>query len=564
MKIIAFILRFAGRQVFLAASVGIVAGFASAGLMALINYKLSRASAPLDHLWLFGGFVLATLLSSIGSRFMLINLAHDVPFELRMQLCRQVLNVPLRQLEETGAHRVHAALNHDIPIVMTGFLDFPVFCINLATTLGCLVYLCWLSPMVFVAFIIVLLLTIGILELVQKKANQYIKQAREDYERMNGYFHSLTDGAKELKLHRGRRIAFFSELLRPTARAFRDHSRVGRQLLGINATGSQVLYFIFIGVLLFMLPSFWEISRETLTAYTLTALFLRTPVTLVVDTIPSFAAANIALKKIDALGLSLASTNVKDETTHAIAPKSWKRIELAGVTHQYQHELSDYSFTLGPINLTFEPGELVFLVGGNGSGKTSFAKLLTGLYIPEAGEIRLNGKPVLDEHRDSYRQLFSVVFSTPYLFDHLLGMDVRNLDARTSGYLDKLQLSHKVHVKDGVLSTTELSQGQRKRLALLTAYLEDRPFYVFDEWAADQDPLFKEFFYLQLLPELRAIGKTVLVISHDDRYYHTADRIIKLESGQVVFNEVNASSAAACDSGELLATAVTASSEQVQ
>jgi putative ATP-binding cassette transporter len=562
MKIIAFILRFAGRQVFLAAAVGIVAGLAGAGLMALINYKLSRiaAAAPLDHLWLFAGFVLAALMSSIGSRFMLINLAHEVPFELRMQLCRQVLNVPLRQVEETGAHRIHAVLTHDIPIVMTGFLDFPVFCINLATALGCMVYLCWLSPMVFVAFVIVLLLTIGILELVQKKANHYIKQSREEYERMVGYFHALTDGAKELKLHRHRRIAFFSELLRPTARAFRNQSRIGRQLLGVNATGSQVLYFIFIGVLLFVLPSFWEISRETLTAYTLTALFLRAPVTLVVDTLPSFSAANLALKKIDELGLSLASANIKDETTHAIAPKTWKQIELLGVTHQYRHEHSDYSFTLGPVNLTFEPGELVFLVGGNGSGKTSFAKLLTGLYVPEAGEIRLNGKAVEDEHRDSYRQLFSVVFSTPYLFDHLLGIDVRNLDARAQSYLDKLQLGHKVRVKDGILSTTELSQGQRKRLALLTAYLEDRPFYVFDEWAADQDPLFKEFFYLQLLPELKASGKTVLVISHDDRYYHIADRIIKLESGQIILNEL----AAGCESGELLSPVVGASAGRVQ
>jgi putative ATP-binding cassette transporter len=93
-----------------------------------------------------------------------------------------------------------------------------------------------------------------------------------------------------------------------------------------------------------------------------------------------------------------------------------------------------------------------------------------------------------------------------------------------------------VQVKDGTLSTIELSQGQRKRLALLTAFLEDRPFYIFDEWAADQDPFFREVFYLQLLPELKAKGKTVLVISHDDRYYSLGDRIIKLDYGKIEFD----------------------------
>jgi putative ATP-binding cassette transporter len=67
----------------------------------------------------------------------------------------------------------------------------------------------------------------------------------------------------------------------------------------------------------------------------------------------------------------------------------------------------------------------------------------------------------------------------------------------------------------------------------MAAYLEDRPVYLFDEWAADQDPLFKEMFYREFLPELKSRGKTVIVITHDDRYFPVADRIIKLENGQV-------------------------------
>ncbi|HEX7774274.1 MAG TPA: cyclic peptide export ABC transporter, partial [Pyrinomonadaceae bacterium] len=211
----------------------------------------------------------------------------------------------------------------------------------------------------------------------------------------------------------------------------------------------------------------------------------------------------------------------------------WQTLELAGVTHAYYRESEDDNFVLGPIDLTFNRGELVFLTGGNGSGKTTFAKLLTGLYIPESGEIRLDKNIVTDETRDDYRQNFSVVFSDFYLFETLLGLENNATDAQAQHYLQQLHLNHKVTVENGALSTTSLSSGQRKRLALLTAYLEDRPFYVFDEWAADQDPLFKKIFYHQLLPELKSRNKTILVISHDEAYYHIADRVVRLNYGML-------------------------------
>ena len=150
---------------------------------------------------------------------------------------------------------------------------------------------------------------------------------------------------------------------------------------------------------------------------------------------------------------------------------------------------------------------------------------------------RLDGIPIDDRLRESYRQLFSTVFADFYLFDRLVGIRLEDLDATAKMYLEKLQLDRKVAVRDGKLSTIALSQGQRKRLALLTAYLEDRPIYLFDEWAADQDPFFREVFYKQILPELKQRGKAVLVISHDDRYFHLADRLVKLDYGKIVVNE---------------------------
>jgi putative ATP-binding cassette transporter len=258
------------------------------------------------------------------------------------------------------------------------------------------------------------------------------------------------------------------------------------------------------------------------------------PLAGVMGSLSVFGRASASLTKVEKLGMSLAAhANEECPLTRPEPHRDFSRLELVGVTRSYQHEKDDSNFMLGPVNLAFQPGEIVFLVGGNGSGKTTLAKILTGLYPPEAGEIRLDGRPITDANRDDYRQLFSAVFADFFLFENLLGLHAPDLDAQAHDYLAQLHLDHKVRVRDGRLSTTKLSQGQRKRLALLTAYLEDRPFYIFDEWASDQDPLFKELFYLQLLPELKARGKAVLVITHDDHYFHLADRMLKLDYGKL-------------------------------
>ena len=216
------------------------------------------------------------------------------------------------------------------------------------------------------------------------------------------------------------------------------------------------------------------------------------------------------------------------------ARNEFKRLDLVNITHTYHREGELHDFAVGPVTLSLLPGEVVFLVGGNGSGKTTLAKLLVGLYVPEQGQIYLNGQTVTDSNREQYRQQFSAVFADFHLFDRLLGLETSQLDAQARTYLAQLELEDEVEIKDGTLSTTKLSQGQRKRLALLTAYMEDRPVYVFDEWAADQDPSFKKTFYRTLLPELKGKGKAVVVISHDDRYYDLADHIIRLDCGRII------------------------------
>jgi putative pyoverdin transport system ATP-binding/permease protein len=290
--------------------------------------------------------------------------------------------------------------------------------------------------------------------------------------------------------------------------------------------------FVLIGTLLLVMPLL-KLSTPDRIGYTVMLIFMVGPLQVLVSRVSGFNLAEVALQKIEDLERNLTALPADVAMQHEPRGK-FKRLDLIDITHGYRCGGEIDNFIIGPLSLSLVPGEVVFLVGGNGSGKTTLAKLLVGLYVPADGETYLNGQIIIDSNREYYRQQFSAIFHDFHLFDRLLGFDGPELDRDARKYLAQLQLDHAVEIKDGTFSTTKLSQGQRKRLALLTAYMEDRPIYVFDEWAADQDPVFKRIFYHNVLPELKARGKAVLVISHDERYYNIADRIIKLDCGRIV------------------------------
>ena len=535
MKLTYFLLRTFRWAIIVPLLIGLVGGGGSAGLIALINARLSGGRAVGAALALsYAGLALLVLVTNYLSQLLLARLAQDAAFDLRMRLSRQILAAPLRHLELLGAHRLLASLTEDIPTIIGALLGIPSLCINVATLVIFLFYLGWLSQTMLLGMAVFMALGIGVRQLLVSKGSNSLKAAREESSTLLSHYRTMTEGAKELKLHGERRRVFFNEVLKATAQTLRHHVRAGLSTYIAAESWSRFLYYVFLGLILFVLPLVQPVGLHTLTGYTLIVLYVMGPLAGVLNLLPTMSRAKIALNQIEDLNMTLAAAGADSdlETRVAVNP-TWGRLELIRVTHQYHTGEADHSFTLGPIDLDFRPGELVYLIGGNGSGKTTLAKLLTGLYTPESGEIRLDGQLITDEKREWYRQHFSAIFSDFYLFDRLLGIVPEGLDARVSEYLDKLQLSHAVGVTAGVLSTTALSYGQRKRLALLTAYLEDRPFYVFDEWAAGQDPLFKELFYTQLLPELKSRGKIAFVISHDERYFHLADRLLKLDYGQL-------------------------------
>jgi putative ATP-binding cassette transporter len=511
-----------------------LAGVGYTMLIALVKGLLSDGQSP----WPWAAqtfFALCVLIPVCGfaSQFMLLYLTTKASYELRMRLSRRILAAPLRQLERLGPHRLLTTLTEDIGSVIELVTLLPQMLTQLAMMVGCLVYLAWLSwelLLVMLGYMVVGLLTH---QLPLARSFRYFKLVRQQWDEMYKAFHGLMMGTKELKLNSRRRAAFLAQQLEPAAAGVERNSLKGYAIAMAASNWGQILFFIFIGLLLFGAARILNTETQVLVGYTLAVLFLITPLTILLNQVPSLERAYLAAERIEEIGLSLDETPAESLAPAAPPAAPWRRLELVDVAHVYRQNGGGEEFELGPLNLTFRPGELVFLIGGNGSGKTTLAKLLMGLYEPESGEIRVDGRPVTAEERDDYRQQFSVVFYDFYLFERLFGLEAADLDARSRQYLELLQLSHKLQIRDGRLSTLDLSQGQRKRLALLNAYLEDRPVYIFDEWAADQDPQFKQIFYYQLLPDLKARGKTVIVISHDDRYYGLADRLIKLESGKV-------------------------------
>jgi putative pyoverdin transport system ATP-binding/permease protein len=536
MTLLRFLVRYSPAMVIWTSLAALLSGACNAGLIAMINSALNRHGNPGVALIVgFAALGLGRILTNTIAQLTLSHFSQATTARLRHDLVTKILAVPLRQLEELGTPKLMVALTEDILEITQATLSIPIFAVNFAVLLGGAVYLAWLSLPVLLALSAFAVLGAISYRLMIRSGFGHLMAARDGQDRLFRHFRALTDGIKELKVHHGRRDAFMTDDIAPTTALCKKHNVAAEFRFILAQNWNQLLFLVLIGLILFLLPRMENITPQTLTGYVIATLYLMGPLAGLLGSLSVFSRANVSLRKVEELGLALSTQAEEGPRGHPSAPATepFESLELRDVTHHYYREREDDNFILGPVNLTFRPGELVFLVGGNGSGKSTLAKVITGLYPPAGGEIRLNGRVIDDHTRDAYRQIFSTVFSDYFLFDRIISANHAGADGRAREYLTRLHLDHKVSIADGAFSTTQLSQGQRKRLALLCAYLEDRPFYLFDEWASDQDPLFKDVFYTKLLPELRSRGKAVLVITHDDRYFSCADRLIRLDYGKI-------------------------------
>ena len=532
MRLIRLLYNHSRGAVLLAAMASIASGVLNAGILALLNNVLGTSERTLNQAALYFALLILVFVLRLVAEVLLVSLAQGTIFKLRMQLSRRILGVELRHLEDVGAHRILSSLTDDIPMLALSINSLPILCFNITVIFSCLTYLFILAPKIFLLVGGFLVLGVTGYQYALIKSKGYLFAARRTNDVLYGHFQAIIHGIKELKLHGRRREEFLESVVEPCAQEYKEQNIAGTKIWVTAAAAGSLLSFIVIGLILFALPVLdpsW-LGSAVMGGYVLVFLYMMQPLQFVMNNMPNLARADIALERTEQLGFDLSTGQSPSGTLET--PSRWKSLELAAVTHSYRIE-DDQDFVLGPVDLEIEAGEIVFLIGGNGSGKTTLAKLILGLYLPDDGEIRLDGQAISSERLESYREHFSAIFADFFLFEELLGIDSSHVDDKARDYLRRLRLDHKVKIEDGTLSTTKLSQGQRKRLALLTAFLEDRSIYLFDEWAADQDPVFKEFFYYAILPELKSRGKTVIAITHDDTYFDAADRVIKMRDGVI-------------------------------
>ncbi|UXJ55674.1 cyclic peptide export ABC transporter [Pseudomonas citronellolis] len=520
---------------------GMLGGLAITLLLALINDAL-HASGGLSQGMLagFAALCLLALGSSIASDIGTNYVGQHVIASLRKTLGEKVLLAPIEQIERFRSHRLIPILTHDVDTASNFAFCFAPLAIAFTVTLGCLGYLAWLSLPMFALTVLATALGTAIQYVARTRGIEGFETARNAEDELQRHYNAIVGGAKELRIHRLRRQRMFRQRIEHTAdHICNTHIRAINTFVVAKALGST-LFFVVIGLVL-AVQSLWPLAEPgVLSGFVLVLLYMKGPLEYLVATLPVISRANIAFRRIADLAEQFSSPEphllLNDAEQH---PQAVHSLELRDVYYGFPPVDSQPPFTLGPVNLSIREGDIVFIVGENGGGKTTLIKLLLGLYAPQHGEIVLNGRSVEAHERDDYRQLFSTIFADYYLFDELLQADPQAAQA-AGRYLERLEIAHKVSIRDGAFSTTDLSTGQRKRLALLNAWLEERPVLVFDEWAADQDPMFRRIFYTELLPELKALGKTIIVISHDDRYFDVADQLVRMEYGRVASQRVAA------------------------
>ena len=508
---------------------GLIGGLSGAGLIALVTKGFNMAERPLSLIVLFFVVGATHVVSKTYSSVALAQLAQTAILRLRLDLSRSLLGTPLEKLHALGKHGILANLTKDVDSLMQALQSVPNLLVNAVTLVACLGYIAWLSWQLFAFLCGCVVVGMLAYSVAERLPLRHLVEVRTQIDHLYRHMRDLVEGSKELQLNRQRGAFFIDHVIAASARAFKQSyvRAVGGYAWVVNISTS--LFFVVLGVLLFIVPHWFPASVGDLTGIAFIVLYLVMPITEIMLFFPIIREGGIALGRIEQLGGELGAPQVQSLAHDPFVASTPLKLELSKLYYTHPRFMGDTPFRLGPINLQLNQGEILFLLGGNGSGKTTLAMLMLGLYQPEAGTIVLNGVSVDAKNREHYRQYFSAVFYDFHLFEQLLSHNHQALSGQADECLSMLGLSQKVKIVDGKFSTIDLSAGQRKRLALVSAYLEDRPIYLFDEWAADQDAMYRRLFYTKLLPDLKARGKTVVVITHDEAYFSFADRIVKLD-----------------------------------
>lgn len=538
MPLIEFFKRAGRRELWLLLLLTLVAGVANTLLVLAVNAVtnvVARGDRP--DLFSSGLYVLAFAVYFFGSQTAMVRATRVVEHllrNLRLQLVDKIRRSELTEISQLGKGQLYTLIaqetNH-LSVTFPLMIDAAQQGILLLLSL---VYLGWLSPAALLAFVVGVLAGAVVYSTIDSSFRQTRAQTAGRQARMLDVIADIIDGAKELRLNQRKSDDVLALYRKESQSVEVLMNRSGDHWADMLLLGSFATYLI-LGIVAFLFPDM--IGGHQLMVFQLipVLLFCMGPLTKLVASWPMFILADVGLRSILSIDRRLSeSAGPSPDDARAEAPRfrDFGQISLTEATFRHRDPRGNTAFTVGPLDLTLTRGEITFLIGGNGGGKSTVARLIAGLYPLDAGTISVDQMPVSGPDIGGFRELFSAIFADFHLFDRLYGLE--DVDPHeVNRLIDELGLTGKVRFEDGRFTQLALSTGQRKRLALIAALLEDRPIYIFDEWSAEQDPRFREYFYGSLLPRMRARGKTVVAVTHDDRYWHLADRVVKMELGRV-------------------------------
>jgi putative ATP-binding cassette transporter len=514
-------------------------GISTATILASINAGMQgTGDGNKPSLWAATLFIISLFLFIKTQFYVTITATAEIEaiiHKLRLRVMDQVRRSELLAMEGIGRSRIVAAITSDTAVLTqaSNTLSFTVQGAVLIFFVG--IYVAYLS---FAAFAMTIVIVSGAGIIFHYKNRRLIVEKQQSAEWERRLYDRLTDfmdGFKEVRLNRARSDDLFDDSVYVSRTAANIKIRSQAETFKLIVT-SQVAMYVLLGAVVFAAPQFSDtLGGASLTKTTTALMFVVGACFGLVQSIPILLIANSAADRIDQLENALRATAAASEREIKVA-KRFDTIEMRNIIFRYVDKHSDATFQIGPLDFSLKNGELVFITGGNGSGKSTFLRVLAGLYPPESGEVTLDGIRVNDETRDTYRALMSAIFFDNHLFHKLYGIPEPE-PGEVDRLLKQFRLSDKTSLKDGEFSTLELSGGQRRRLALIVSLLEKRPILILDEWTAEQDPEFRRKFYDELLPQMKQAGLTVVVITHDDRYLDELKlpaRRIRMEEGRIV------------------------------
>lgn len=519
-------------------TIAVISGLSNALLLVIVNSAAHALIGRQVDFRLAILFMLSITIYVLTQRYVLRIVSIEVEkiiARLRVNMANKIRHADLQAIERLGRAQIYAGVNTDTLTLSQTTPPMLLASQNAILVVFSMGYIFVLSRTAF--FLTIAIVTAGIIVHFNNK-KQLLADLEASTVKEGEFFDGLThllEGFKEVKVSSARSKELYKHL-----------REIATQVAGLKtATATrysdyyiitQVLFYLLIGAMVFILPGMSFVFPEQVTRLTSAILFIVGPLSMTVSVVPAFRQATHAVENIERLERAL------DEAQREAAAKengkiheapAFETLGLRDVEFSYRDAEGKSLFSVGPLNFTLKRGETVFIVGGNGSGKSTFLKLLTALYFPDRGEIVVDDIDARALGYQNYRELFSVIYSDYHLFERLYGITGFE-DRRVFELLKQMELEKKTAWQNGRFLNQELSTGQKKRLALIVSLLEDRPIYIFDEWAADQDPTFRKYFYETLLPSLKQRGKTILAATHDDRYFHLGDRVLKMETGQFV------------------------------